>query len=232
MSKSDRQRKHKKEREARSKANQEAFAEAEKRGRGRPPMQGIARDAPSGGRRIGNAARPNAALRDALLARARLAGIAVERGKDGKERLTADLVVRLKQPWMGCNAGRAIEAPPVGTADKDWASERADLWGAISAVRRAYARYWRAIGLPDPYPPTARMLYAETPPPDGDEVAPPDTAWARDLLSVEEEVKAATGAMMMCEQRLGLARWLKGCILNDEQVRDRAVLIACLRGMV
>jgi hypothetical protein len=200
--------------------NQEAWAEAEKRGRGRPPMQGIAREAVAGRRALGNPARPCAALREALLVRARLAGIAVPSTEDGKPRLTADMVRRLSQPWMGCNAGRAIEteAPEL----------RADLWGAISDVRKTYARYWRALGLPDPHPMIARLLYAETPP---DDAAPLDTAWARDRLSVEEEVKAASNAMMLCEQKLGLARWLKGCILNDEPVRDRAVLIACLRKM-
>lgn len=200
--------------------NQEAWTEAERRG-GRPPMMGIARETPTAKDRLGKAKRPCAALRDSLIVRARLAGIEVPKTPDGKPRLTADLVRRLSQPWMGCNAGRAIEAEPPDT--------RADLWGAISAVRKIYVRYWRAIGLPDPYPPTARLLYAETPP---DDAAPLDTAWARDRLSVEEEVKAATATMMACEMKLGFVRWAKGCILYDEPVRDRVALILCLRGLL
>lgn len=190
-----------------------------KKARGGRPAIDAPREAATASYPRGRPVRPTAALRQALVTRARLAGIDLPLGEDGKPKLTADLHRRLSQPWMGCNAGRAIE--PMAS------EERSRLWGAISDIRRAYARYWRALGIPDPYPPAARLLYAETPPEDGAPVS--DAPWAREPLSPEEEVKAATSAMMACEMALGAARWVKGCILFDEPLRDREALLACLR---
>lgn len=188
--------------------------------RGRPPIDGIQRETATDSRSTGRPARPTAALRQALIKRADLAGIDLPRGEDGKPRISAEMHRRLIQPWMGCAAGRAIE--------QEKPADRAQLWEAISGIRKAYARYWRCLGIPDPYPPAARLLYADKP---DAEAMPQDAAWAKAPLTAEEEVKAATAAMMACEMRIGIARWVKGCILFDEPVRDRAQLLACMKAL-
>lgn len=172
-------------------------------------------DAPRDAR--GALARPTAGAVRSLVVRARLAGIEVPNGPDGKPRVAGELFRRLRQPWMGCNAGRAIEGE----------DDRSDLWGAIVSVRRAYERYWHVIGIPAPYPPAARGLYVAEPGEQGVEIE----AWATpsEPLTVEEAAKAATANMMRCEAILGRVRWAKACLLYDQPVREKDGLLRVLR---
>lgn len=167
----------------------------------------------------GALARPTAGAVRALVVRARLAGIEVPE-PDGKPKLTPELFRRLRQPWMGCNAGRAIEG--------EEPSDRAELWGAIVHVRRAYERYWRIMGIPAPYPPSARMLYAVDPAEQGVEIEDVEPM-PGEPMTLEEAAKAASSAMMRCEAVLGLVRWSKACLLHDGPVRDRGELLRVLR---
>jgi hypothetical protein len=167
----------------------------------------------------GRPQRASAALRSAMIVRARAAGIKLEVGKDGAPKIGAEMMARLKQPWMGCRAGRAIESLP--------AEERSQLWGAISDVRRVYDRYWRALGVPSPYPPCARLQVA----PDlGDTPPPPRPPSER--LSPQDEARVATSAMMAVEGRLALVPWAKGVILYDDPVKVLADFRKTLRLLV
>ena len=174
-------------------------------------------DAPRDAR--GALARPTAGAVRSLVVRARLAGIEVPE-VDGKPRVAGELFRRLRQPWMGCNAGRAIEGEDP--------SDRAELWGAIVQVRRAYERYWQVVGIPAPYPPSARMLYAVDPGEQGVEIEEAEPI-ANEPMTLEEAAKAASSAMMRCEAVLGLVRWSKACLLHDGPVRDRGELLRVLR---
>lgn len=167
----------------------------------------------------GALARPTAGAVRALVVRARLAGIEVPE-PDGKPQLTPELFRRLRQPWMGCNAGRAIEG--------EEPSDRAELWGAIVHVRRAYERYWRIMGIPAPYPPAARMLYAPDPGEQGVEIEEVATL-PGEPMTLEDAVKSATAAMMRCEAVLGHVRWAKACLLYDHPVREKDGLLRVLR---
>lgn len=169
--------------------------------------------------RNGRPARPSATATRGLIIRAEMAGIDVPHGSDGKPKLTPELFRRLRQPWMGCNAGRAIEA--------EAPDDRAELWGAISAARKAFSRYWDVMGIPAPYPPSARMLYAEDPGSNGTDLDHHFPSCAP--LTLEEEAKAASSRMMRVEMVFGLAKWLKSCILFDTPVEDRAVLVRALK---
>lgn len=132
-----------------------------------------------------------------------------------------------RAPWNGCPAGRAIatSVPALKAVLPDM--DVPTLWDAIQRVRSVYARWYQAIGAPDPNPHGMNLeLLPEEFGSDGVEV---DGGW--DDRTEEERVKAATAAMMYLEGVLGRAGYgvaveVKAVVLRDEAVRhvDRLIV--------
>ena len=110
------------------------------------------------------------ATRVAIDARLRMAGRA-----DTRENRDA-----MKSQLQGCAIGRALEAR--GGQDKP------ELWRAVEYMRRTYAAYRGANGLPSPHAIVAKIL-APTDAIETSAEAPP-----ADLRSAEEKARAATTA--------------------------------------
>lgn len=160
----------------------------------------------------------------AIVARCRALGWLPRIGEDGKPTMkpTAEMAKRATSEWMGCNAGRAI----------DMEKDRAELWGAIKAIRATYVRYWAAIGAPPPYAKSAMLAYLpEVMGSEGVDAS----GW--DDRPEEERVKVASAAMMRVEQTIGMAgegvlAEVKAAVLLDADVRCRCRLIMGLRAII
>ena len=115
-----------------------------------------------------------------LTARARQRGLAPT-----KETLDA-----MKAQYMGCEAGKAIDAQPIS------ASAKADLFAAVHHVRKVWAAYDRAIGAPDRHAKVARIL------------APTDAIEATAASPAIDDRDEATKQRQAVAARMAVETWL------------------------
>lgn len=169
------------------------------------------------------------AMRASTVARCKVLGILPRATADGPSYVpTADMVKRVGPPWMGCTAGRAIEAE----------TDRAELWEAIKRVRQVYTTYWRTTGIPSPYAKIGAL--ASIPDAFGSDGVEIGDRKVTDIRSIEDRVKSATAAMMRMETILGMAGYgvaheVKRVVLSfreEEGVKDQSRYFLGLRAVV
>jgi hypothetical protein len=127
----------------------------------------------------------------------------------------------MRAPMAGCNAGRAIMQY---TTD---ASLRADLFAAVTHMRRVQVAYDRALGAPSR---NAKCLQILLP---VDEMHADATTPPIDTRTDEERVRSATSAYMAIQGWLGYvdnaaASECKAVCIEDARVRDKAGLMLAL----
>ena len=113
----------------------------------------------------------------------------------------------------GCEAGIALLADDIS------ADERADLWRAITHIRRTWVAYGRAIGAPNRYAQCLRILL----PAERFEVSASSPAF--DSRPQEDRDRSAVAAYMRTQGWLmrGSARDLQaciGCVVDDQPGHD------------
>jgi hypothetical protein len=118
-------------------------------------------------------------------------------------------------PQAGCEVGLAL------LADKLEPDERADLWGAVCHVRKAYVSYGRAIGAPNRYAQCLRILL----PAERFEVRADSVPF--DDRPQEDRDRSAVAAFMAVQGWFmrGSAADLQACVsavVDDKPLRDWA----------
>ena len=180
-----------------------------KRRRGRPTKPGPR--TPSGQlsrARPQTRAEREAAMQTVLEVRARLAGLP----------LKPETVATLRQPWMGCRAGRVISSEP----------DNAELWQAICDIRRVRRAYCAAIGMTD----EAKLQQALKPnsefPPDAEPVDSPSS------LPEDERHRHAVAAWDDLSARIYAVhpmavRYVLAVVVRDEETHGEMRLADVLR---
>ncbi len=139
-------------------------------------------------------------------------------GKDATEVNMRDA----RAPWNGCNAGRAMADLVAGDRD------RGALWDAIQHMRRVWIAYGRAMGAPNRYAQSLRLL-APTDAMQADATTPP-----ADLRSEEDRYRQAVSA------REAVRGWLAhtdayaaaiciATVLDDSRCIDGDAMVRALR---
>lgn len=135
---------------------------------------------------------------------------------------SADAMRDARSPWWGCEAGKVI-----GNADATH-DQRLILWDAAQHMRRVWASYYAATGMPGRYPKCTGIL-APTDRIEADAASPP-----LDTRTDEERQRAAVSAMMRVDGFLGrisavAASECKRVVLDDQPCHDAPGLLDGLR---
>lgn len=133
----------------------------------------------------------------------------------GKE-ITKNNITEMRAPWWGCYAGRVIGEKTMSEKD------RADLWSAITHMRKVIVQHDAAIGLPKRHAVCMKLLDATA-----------GGARVKDTRTPEERARQATSAMMQVEGWLGYvdksaASEAKRVVIGDEYCRDEDGLLLAL----
>jgi len=143
---------------------------------------------------------------------------------------TADAMRDARSPWWGCEAGKVIGglSPKRDGAKDGEPDQRLALWDAAQHMRRVWASYYAATGMPGRYPKCMGIL-APTDRLEADASSPP-----MDTRTDDEKYRAAVSAMMRVEGFLGRisavsASECKRVVLDDQHCHDAPGLLAGLR---